>query len=109
MQNDSPNDNPASKALVTQSVDLLAPTDRFEATTNLFVLLHRQQLLLRKYWWVLFLILAALVTPAVLLTLATPRSYRSEARMWLTASSTCLKGTFTRRNWLIFLELRPTC
>src|SRR6478672_437895 len=88
---------------VTPAVDLLAPTDRFEATSRLYVKLHRQQLLLRKYWWLLLLILLLMVVPAYLITVATPTAYRSSARMWLTGKLDLSEGRLYTEELVNFL------
>src|SRR5215469_143455 len=78
LQNYSKEPHPATPAL-----DLFGPADRFASTSRLYVRLHRLQLLLRRYWWALLLILLLVLGPVVLLSLATPRVYQSNARMWL--------------------------
>src|SRR6266700_3722812 len=87
----------------TQAVDLLAPTDRFVETSRLYVKLHRQQLLLRKFWWLLLLIALCTVVPAYLLTVATPRAYRSDARMWLTGKLDLSEGRLYTEELVNFL------
>src|SRR5690242_20273579 len=89
--------------LVTPAVDLLAPEDHFVATSRLYVRLHRHQLLLRKYWWTLLLILLVTVLPAYLLTMATPRAYQSDARMWLTGKLDLSEGRLYTEELVNFL------
>src|ERR1043165_25535 len=83
MDNDPKQLAQGNQALVPQSLDLMGPTDRFQMASRLYVSLHRHQLHLRKYWWVLAMIAVVLILPAYLLTLTTPQSYQSDARMWL--------------------------
>ncbi len=92
-----------NRALVTQTLDLMGPTDRFMATSRLFVTMHRHQLLLRKYWWVLLLIALATIVPAYLLTWATPRSYQSDAQMWLAGKLDLSEGHLYTEELVNFL------
>src|SRR4051812_16668844 len=103
MDNDSKQLNQGSQALVTQSLDLMGPTDRFQVASRLYVNLHRHQLLVRKYWWVLALIALVTVLPALLLTMATPRSYQSDARMWLTGKLDLSEGHLYTEELVNFL------
>jgi capsular exopolysaccharide synthesis family protein len=89
--------------LITPAVDFLAPEDRFVATSRLYVRLHRHQLLLRKYWWALLVILLVTVLPAYLLTMATPRAYQSDARMWLTGKLDLSEGRLYTEELVNFL------
>ena len=103
---DSPGDNHQSlvnNQLTTPAVDLLAPTDRFMATSRLYVRLHRHQLLLRKHWWLLLLILLLALVPAYLLTTAMPRTYQSDARMWLTGKLDLSEGRLYTEELVNFL------
>jgi polysaccharide biosynthesis transport protein len=86
-----------------ESLDLIAPIDRFEATSRLRVRLHRHQLLLRKYWWALLIILVIPLALAVAITLATPRAYRSEARLWLTGRLDLSEGRLYTEELVNFL------
>lgn len=99
-QNNSP---PGNNQLMTPALDLLAPTDRFLATSKLYVRLHRHQLLFRKYWWLLLLVFLLTTVPAYLLTMATPRAYRSEARMWLTGKLDLSEGRLYTEELVNFL------
>jgi len=92
MENDPKKLTQGNQALVPQSMDLMGPTDRFQVASRLYVNLHRHQLLLRKYWWVLALIALATIVPAFLLTTATPQSFQSDARMWLTGKLDLSEG-----------------
>src|SRR5690349_15903583 len=87
----------------TPAVDLLAPADRFVAASRLYVKLHRQQLLFRKLWWLLLLILLVTVVPAYFITIATPRAYRSDARMWLTGRLDLSEGRLYTEELVNFL------
>src|SRR5689334_13873877 len=95
--------NPVNNELTTPAVDLLQPTDRFMATSRLYVRLHRHQLLLRKYWWLLLLILLLSVVPAYLLTTRMPRTYQSDARMWLTGKLDLSEGRLYTEELVNFL------
>src|SRR5262245_54428384 len=101
LSNNNTGDN--NQLAVTPAVDLLAPTDRFEATSRLYVKLHRQQLLLRKYWWLLLVILLLMAVPAYLVTVATPAAYRSSARMWLTGKLDLSEGRLYTEELVNFL------
>src|SRR5436190_18782990 len=104
MEKDNQSENhQANIQITTPAVDLLAPEDRFVATSRLFVRLHRNQLLLRKYWWVLLLILLVTVVPAYLITWATPRAYQSDARMWLTGKLDLSEGRLYTEELVNFL------
>src|SRR5438105_11648352 len=104
MENDThQNNNRANNQLITSSVDLLAPSDRFEATSRLFVRLHRHQLLLAKYWWVLVLLLLFTVLPAYFLTMGRARAYQSDARMWLTGKLDLSEGRLYTEELVNFL------
>jgi len=104
MENNNHNEkHPADTQLTTPAVDLLAPEDRFVATSRLYVRLHRHQLLLRKYWWVLLLILLVTVVPAYLITWAAPRAYESDARMWLTGKLDLSEGRLYTEELVNFL------
>src|SRR5256885_1872401 len=102
-KNNHNENNLPSKQLSTPAVDLLAPTDRFVATSRLYVRLHRQQLMLRKYWWVLLLILLVTLVPAYILSMATPRAYQSDARMWLTGKLDLSEGRLYTEELVNFL------
>src|SRR2546421_7140165 len=95
--------DPPNNQLTTPSLDLLAPTDRFVAASRLYVRLHRQQLMLRKYWWVLLLILVVTLVPAYILSMATPRAYQSDARMWLTGKLDLSEGRLYTEELVNFL------
>src|SRR5437016_2214445 len=104
MEKDTHNENQnANQQLMAPAVDLMAPPDRFVATSRLYVRLHRHQLLLRKYWWVPALILLFTLAPALLITLATPRAYRSDARMWLTGKLDLSEGRLYTEELVNFL------
>src|SRR3954469_24651251 len=103
MENDPKKLTQGNQAMVTQALDLMGPTDRFMATSRLFVTLHRHQLLLRKYWWVLLLIALVTIVPAYLLTWATPRAYQSDARMWLTGKLDLSEGHLYTEELVNFL------
>src|SRR5436190_23942701 len=77
---------------MTPALDLMAPSERFVATSRLYVRLHRQQLMLRRYWWVLVLVALTTIVPAFLLTKAAPRAFKSDARMWLTGKLDLSEG-----------------
>lgn len=87
----------------TPAVDLMAPAGHFVATSRLYVKLHRQQLLFRKLWWLLLLILLVTIVPAYFITLATPRAYRSDARMWLTGKLDLSEGHLYTEELVNFL------
>src|SRR5690349_13953423 len=104
MENNNQNENqPANAQLATPAVDLLAPEDRFVATSRLFSQLHRTQLAWRKYWWVLLLIFLVTVLPAYLITWAAPRAYQSDARMWLTGKLDLSEGHLYTEELVNFL------
>ncbi|HTL58621.1 MAG TPA: polysaccharide biosynthesis tyrosine autokinase [Candidatus Limnocylindrales bacterium] len=104
MENLSQNNHNVTNAqLTTPAIDLLAPMDRFTATSRLYVRLHRHQLLVRKYWWVLLLMLGLTVLPAYLLTRALPRTYQSEARLWLTGKLDLSEGRLYTEELVNFL------
>jgi capsular exopolysaccharide synthesis family protein len=93
----------SNQALVPQSLDLMGPADRFQVTSRLYVTLHRHQLLLRKYAWVLGLIALGTVVPAYLLTRATPQTYQSDARMYLTGKLDLSEGRLYTEELVNFL------
>ncbi|PWU19379.1 MAG: hypothetical protein C5B50_06675 [Verrucomicrobia bacterium] len=93
----------ANNQLTTPALDLMAPPDHFVATSRLFVRLHRHQVLLREYWWVLALILLVTVVPALVITLATPPAYQSDARMWLTGKLDLSEGRLYTEELVNFL------
>jgi len=103
MEKDSKQLTEGNQTLVTQSLDLMGPTDRFQVASRLYVNLHRHQLLLRKYWWVLALIALVTIVPALLLTMATPRAYQSDARMWLTGKLDLSEGHLYTEELVNFL------
>jgi capsular exopolysaccharide synthesis family protein len=103
MEKDLSNNNSADGALVPQSVDLLAPPDRFLATSQLYVRLHRHQLLLRKHWWIVLLVLLVTLLPTWWITRATPRAYHSKARMWLTGKLDLSEGRLYTEELVNFL------
>jgi polysaccharide biosynthesis transport protein len=70
--------------LITPTVDLLAPTDRFVSSSRLHGRVVRYRHLLRKFWWVILLILVSLLGPTYLFTAGLPPAYTSKAKMWLT-------------------------
>jgi polysaccharide biosynthesis transport protein len=92
-----------NQALVPQTLDLMGPTDRFQVASRLYVTLHRHQLLLRKYVWVLILIALGAIVPAYLLTRATPQTYQSDARMWLTGKLDLSEGRLYTEELVNFL------
>ena len=95
--------NENNQLATRDAIDLMAPTDRFVATSRLFGKLHRQQLHLRKYWWLLLLILLATLVPAYLISMATPRAYQSNARMWLTGKIDLSGGNLYTEELVNFL------
>src|SRR6516225_1249355 len=103
MDKDSTKLNQDNQALVTQTLDLMAPTDRFQVASRLYVSLHRHQLLVRKYWWVLALIALMTIVPAYLLTQATPQAYQSDARMWLAGKLDLSEGHLYTEELVNFL------
>ena len=104
MENPAHNNSPPNNTqLMTPALDLLAPTDRFLATSKLYVRLHRHQILFRKYWWMLLLVFLLTTVPAYLLTMATPRAFRSEARMWLTGKLDLSEGRLYTEELVNFL------
>jgi succinoglycan biosynthesis transport protein ExoP len=103
MENDSNKPNQGNQALVPQSLDLMAPADRFQVASRLYVNLHRHQLLVRKYAWVLALIAFGTIVPAYLLTRATPQTYQSDARMWLTGKLDLSEGHLYTEELVNFL------
>src|ERR1051325_5557559 len=103
MDNDPKQLTQGNQALVTQSLDLMGPTDRFQVASRLYVNLHRHQLLVRKYWWVLAVIAAAIILPAYIITLATPQSYQSDARMWLAGKLDLSEGHLYTEELVNFL------
>src|SRR5688572_8898460 len=100
--NSNTND-PSGVALIPQAIDLLAPTDRFQATSKLYVRLHRQQLLLRKYWWVVILVMLLVLVPAYLLTRAIPDAYQSNGRMWVRGKLDVVEGRLYTEELVNFL------
>src|SRR5689334_9447801 len=102
-ENDSNKPTQSNQALVPQTLDLMAPTDRFQVASRLYVNLHRHQLLLRKYTWVLVLIALGTIVPAYLITRATPQTYQSDARMWLTGKLDLSEGRLYTEELVNFL------
>src|SRR5215470_253548 len=102
-ENDSNKPTQNNQALVPQSLDLMGPTDRFQVASRLYVTLHRHQLLVRKYVWVLLLIALGTLVPAYLLTRATPQTYQSNARMWLTGKLDLSEGRLYTEELVNFL------
>ena len=92
-----------NQALVPQTLDLMGPADRFQVASRLYVTLHRHQLLLRKYAWVLVLLALGMIVPAYLLTRATPQTYQSDARMWLTGKLDLSEGRLYTEELVNFL------
>jgi succinoglycan biosynthesis transport protein ExoP len=92
-----------NQALAPQSLDLMAPADRFQVVSRLYVNLHRHQLLLRKYAWVLGLIALGALLPAYLVTRATPQTYQSNARMWLAGKLDLSEGRLYTEELVNFL------
>ena len=92
-----------NQALVPQSLDLMAPADRFQVASRLYVNLHRHQLLLRKYAWVLAIIALGALVPAYLITRATPQTYQSDARMWLAGKLDLSEGRLYTEELVNFL------
>ena len=70
--------------LITPTVDLLAPADRFASSMRLHGRLQRYRHLLRKFWWVIALILLVVLGPLYLFTAQLPPTYTSKSKMWLT-------------------------
>jgi len=93
----------SNNQLVTLTVDLLAPSSRWLATSRLFGRLHRQRLLLRRYWWVGGLILVLMAVPAYYLTLESPRSFESKAKMWLACKLELNEGRLYTEELVNFL------
>jgi capsular exopolysaccharide synthesis family protein len=102
-ENDSKKLTQGNQALVPQSLDLMAPADRFLGVSRLYVTLHRHQLLLRKYAWVLLLIALGTLLPAYLITRATPQTYQSDARMWLAGKLDLSEGRLYTEELVNFL------
>src|SRR6476659_2007243 len=92
-----------NQALAPQSLDLMAPADRFQVVSRLYVNLHRHQLSLRKYAWVLGLIALGALVPAYLITRATPQTYQSDARMWLAGKLDLSEGHLYTEELVNFL------
>jgi succinoglycan biosynthesis transport protein ExoP len=102
-ENDSNKLTQGNQALVPQTLDLMGPADRFQVASRLYVTLHRHQLLLRKYAWVLVLLALGMIVPAYLLTRATPQTYQSDARMWLTGKLDLSEGRLYTEELVNFL------
>ena len=89
--------------LVPRSVDLLAPTNRFVATSRLYGQMHRHRLLLGRYWWAVLLILLLVVAPVYFFTAASPPGFESRARMWLTGKLDLSEGRLYTEELVNFL------
>ncbi len=78
--------------LVTRSIDLLAPPNRFVSSSRLYGRLHRWQLLIRRFWWLVGLILVLVLAPVYLYTSRTPPEFQSKARLWLAGKLNLSEG-----------------
>src|SRR5262252_9702189 len=90
--------------LTTPTIDLLAPSDRFAASSRLHGRLQRYRVLLRRYWWVIGLIVVFVLGPVYLVTREMPPAYRSKARMWLTGKINLSEGRLYTEELIDYLS-----
>jgi uncharacterized protein involved in exopolysaccharide biosynthesis len=72
-----------NQQLVTQTVDLFAPSDRFTSSRRLYGKLHHWVLLFRRFWWLIAVVLLFVLVPVYFLTAETLPVFESRAKMWL--------------------------
>ena len=89
--------------LATSTVDLLPPSNRFLATSQLHSRLHRYQLLIAKYWWALLLIFGVVLGPIYLVNAGSPATYKSKAKMWLTGKLNLSEGRIYNEELVNFM------
>jgi polysaccharide biosynthesis transport protein len=89
--------------LTTSTVDLLPPSNRFLATSQLHSRLHRYQLLIAKFWWVLLLIFAVVLIPIYLVSAGSPATFKSKAKMWLTGKLNLSEGRIYNEELVNFM------